>query len=629
MSKKNAKKEATEKKAEKKEAPKEETKKPEAGKPAKKPSVTIVEDKSKLKGAEPSKLKMPPKEEKKPEEAKPPKKVLEAEEEPDKMYLDTLPVGTVDGIGPKITDKLDNVGIKSLDHLVRANPAAIQKLTKIPLHRLMEYQKKAEKILEIEVDPDVIDMLAAKNYTIEKAIEEDPKVLMEITKREKDEVMDFMKEIIPITMFLDAATCRTTSIGILHRWKKKREKVKREVGKTLDTLSVEAIDGVGTKITSKLGDVGIVTIANLARAYPATLEKDLKMPIHKIMEYRKKAQMILRLELDGKLIDTLADRDYSIEAAIEEKPETIMRMSGRDKDRVLEFLDNIIQITMFLDAAVCRENSVSILHKSEKGAWKPELELDEMRYLGKEQILAKIYSSELDYTILRLLRERARNKTEITRILEDRMMQTTLREVNDAIDLLVQTEVVQLEWFEGNFDVHLFLISDFGLFRLPPWKIMKEAEKNLPSPVVAEKYLEAVQEFFANYTPGREDNLFVAKQLQDPDIFVTLTLLRERTYPLKKFPKGMGDGVDMQSIIRKMVEAGIVKIIQDETKEEWVLLLTDIRAPQFYPEYMIENIRKDATEKKIKPELAVKHLDLLEMHYDTFFEIYSTFFKFD
>jgi hypothetical protein len=404
-------------------------------------------------------------------------------------------------------------------------------------------------------------------------------------------------------------------------------------GVTLDTLNVAAIDGVGPKIEERLKDVGIRTIDHLARANPAVLFKSVKIPLHRMMEHRKKAQMILRLELNDKIIDTLAENNYTIQQTIEEDPEIIKKLTQQDRDIVMEFLDNVVQVTMFLDAAVCRSNSVAILHKSKKQPVKisPETPVEEaeIRYLGKEQILAKIYSTELDYAVLKLLRERARNKIEIIKILEDKLMPCTSSQLNDVVDLLVQTETVQLEWFEGNFDVHLFLISDFAIFRTPALKIIEEAEKHLPTPMVSEKYLEEVARFFDKYKPNDEDNLKIAKLLRDPDIFVTLTLIRGRIYPLKKFPKGMGDGVDMRSIIDKMIEGGIAKIFEDETRQEWVMLLTDLRAPQFYPEYMIENVRLDASEKVITPELAVKHLDLLELHYDTFYEIYSKFFNWD
>ncbi len=599
-----------------------------------KPSVTIVEDKSKLKAAE-TKTPAAPKKPATPTKAAPKKKKaveMKAEAQPE-LTLDTLSVEAVDGIGPKITNKLKPIGITTLDKLAQVIPENIALLTKIPTHRLMEYQKKAEKILELELDSDMIDALAAKNYTIEQAVEEKIEVLQEIFQESKDNVREFLGHLVQVVMYLDAITCRTQSVSLLHRLKKAkpRRPAGGIVGDNLDTLSIEAIDGIGPKITEKLNNLEIVTIADLAKARPAGIYKAVGIPVHKLMELRKKAAMILALELDEDIINALAAEDYSIEQAIEEDPVKIRTMTKKPLEQIMEFLDNIVQVTMHLDVPTCRNNSVTLLHLSKKLPKKEEreegIEYDEVRYLGKEQILAKIFSTELDFTILKLLRERARNKSEILKILEGKLMKTKLSEINNVIDLLVRTELVQMEWFEGNFDVHLFMISDFGIMRTPAVKIIEECEKNRPSPLVAEQYLNLVAEFFEGYTPTYEDNMFIAENLRDPDIFVTLTLLRNRMYPLKKFPKGMGEGVDMLSIIRKMEEAGVVRIFKDETKEDWVLLLSDLRAPQYYPEYMLEHIRKDAFEKKISPEMATKHLDLLEIHYDTFFEIYSKFFR--
>ena len=393
---------------------------------------------------------------------------------------------------------------------------------------------------------------------------------------------------------------------------------------------MEAIHGIDKKVKTKLNELGIITLHDLARVYPVAIYKAAKIPMYKLMEWRKKAVMILTLKLDEEILDTLAEKEYTIEQTIEEDPDKIRNIVKLPKEEVVEFLDDVVQVAMFLNTATCQNNSVSVLRvktpleiESEAG-----IEYDEVRYLGKEQILAKIYSTELDYTILSLLRERARNKSEILKILENRLMNAKLSEINDVIDLMVQCELVNLEWFEGNFDVHLFLISDYTIFRTPVHKVIAECEKNRPSPLVAEQYLTAVREVFDSYKPNYDDNLLIAELLRDPDIYVTLTLLRNRMYPLKKFPKGMkGEGVDMLTIIQKMEKAGLLKIIKDETKEDWVLLLTDLRAPQFYPEYLIESIRIDSEEKKVSPQMAVKHLDLLELHYDTFSEIYAQFFK--
>ncbi len=597
-------------------------------------SATIVKDKSNLKGAEtPQLIGKPPTPGKiAPTKDKPVEQKVEAQPE---ITLDDLSVEVVDGIGSKVTNKLKPIGITTLEKLAQVVPENITLLTKIPTHRLMEHQQKAARILEIELDSDMIDQLAAKNYTIEQAIGEKIGILQNIFKKSKDEVRVFLGKVVQITMFLDAMTCRNNSISILHRRKKEKPKIRMPppgtIGSTLDTLSVESIDGIGPEITEKLSNLEIYTLADLEKVNPAGIYKAIGVPLNKLIELSKKVALILGLDIDDNLIDVLAEKGYTIGQTIEEDPKKIRTITKRRLDDVMEFLENVIQVTLFLDTETYRAKSVIMLRKSENYQRKDReagIEYDEIRYLGREQILAKIYSSELGFTIFKLLRERARNKSEILKILEGKLMKPKLSRINEVIDLLVQTELVQMEWFEGNFDVHLFLISDFEIMRTPVTKIIEECQKNRPSPLVAEQYLSLVGKFFDEYKPTSEDNELIAEHLQDSDIFVTLTLLRNRMYPLKKFPKGMGDdAVDMLTIIRKMEEAGIVKIFKDETKEDWVILLTDLRAPQFYPEYMIENIRKDALERKVAPQMATKHLDLLELHYDTFFEIYNKFFR--
>ncbi|GAH47118.1 unnamed protein product, partial [marine sediment metagenome] len=46
-----------------------------------------------------------------------------------------------------------------------------------------------------------------------------------------------------------------------------------------------------------------------------------------------------------------------------------------------------------------------------------------------------------------------------------------------------------------------------------------------------------------------------------------------------------------------------------------IFLLSDITAQKFYPEYLIENIRKAVSENMLKKEYAIRHLELLEQIY--------------
>jgi hypothetical protein len=101
----------------------------------------------------------------------------------------------------------------------------------------------------------------------------------------------------------------------------------------------------------------------------------------------------------------------------------------------------------------------------------------------------------------------------------------------------------------------------------------------------------------------------------NPDIFDFIVLFRERAYPINKIPKGPGESFDrVKNFIDELEKDGIVVRVNDDGIE-WVFLLTDVTAQQFYPEYLIENIRKAVSEDRLKKETAVKHLELLERVY--------------
>ncbi|MBA7546741.1 hypothetical protein ES705_39136 [subsurface metagenome] len=102
----------------------------------------------------------------------------------------------------------------------------------------------------------------------------------------------------------------------------------------------------------------------------------------------------------------------------------------------------------------------------------------------------------------------------------------------------------------------------------------------------------------------------------NPDLFDYIILFRERAYPINKVPRGPGQTFDqIRSFLATLEADHIIKIIKDEKNIEWIFLLTDITAQKFYPEYLIENIRKAVSENMLKKEYAIRHLELLEQIY--------------
>jgi hypothetical protein len=147
-------------------------------------------------------------------------------------------------------------------------------------------------------------------------------------------------------------------------------------------------------------------------------------------------------------------------------------------------------------------------------------------------------------------------------------------------------------------------------------KLVEDAKKNFPSPEVAANYLEEVNTFFNNYKPSFEDNLKISQIILNPDNYDYITLFRERAYPINKIPKAPGESLEeVGNFLKNLEKENIIKLVKDNKDTVWVFLLTDIVAHTFYPEYLIEKIRKDRMDGKIKKNVAIKHLEYLEKAY--------------
>jgi len=241
--------------------------------------------------------------------------------------------------------------------------------------------------------------------------------------------------------------------------------------------------------------------------------------------------------------------------------------------------------------------------------------LDRLKNLSKEQRMAQIYTSEKARTILEALQEKALSRRELQGIIEEKL-QKIIPNLEYILDPFIKTGLVMQDWVEGDTDITLFLLTDFAVFRTPVAKLVEDAKKNFPTPELATKYLEEVSRFFANYKPTVEDNLKIARTMMNPDNYDYITLFRERAYPLNKIPKGPGESIDqIGSMLKAMEDDQILKVIKDEKDTGWVFLLTNVVAHTFYPEYLIEKIRKDRMEGKLNKDVAIKHLEFLEQVY--------------
>ncbi|TKJ18263.1 MAG: hypothetical protein CEE43_18555 [Promethearchaeota archaeon Loki_b32] len=241
--------------------------------------------------------------------------------------------------------------------------------------------------------------------------------------------------------------------------------------------------------------------------------------------------------------------------------------------------------------------------------------LDRLKNLSKEQRLAQIYCSEKARTILEALQEKPLFRRELQGIIEEKLNKI-VPNIEYVLDPFIKTGLIMQDWVEGDTDITLFLLSDFTIFRTPVAKLVEDAKKNFPTPEIASAYLEEVTQFFKDYKPNLEDNLKIAQTIMNPDNYDFITLFRERAYPLNKIPKAPGQSVDeVGSFLKNLENEQIIKLIKDNKDTVWVMLLTDIVAHTFYPEYLIEKIRKERMDGNIKKTVAIKHLEFLEKTY--------------
>ncbi|MFX1406469.1 MAG: hypothetical protein ACFFBW_05905 [Promethearchaeota archaeon] len=241
--------------------------------------------------------------------------------------------------------------------------------------------------------------------------------------------------------------------------------------------------------------------------------------------------------------------------------------------------------------------------------------LERLKNLSKEQRMAQIFSSARLRSILEMLQERAYSRGELRNLIEEKTGRF-ISNLEIALDPFIKTDIIKQDWIEGDTDTTLFLLSDFTIMRAPAEKLVESARKNLPTPELATRYLEEVSKFFSTYDPYFEDNLKVARNMINPDKYDFITLFREKAYPINKIPKGSGESFEQIRVFLQTLEDDkIITSIKDSTGMEWIFLLTDPIAHTFYPEYLIENIRKDISEKRLKKDIAVKHLELLEQVY--------------
>ncbi len=241
--------------------------------------------------------------------------------------------------------------------------------------------------------------------------------------------------------------------------------------------------------------------------------------------------------------------------------------------------------------------------------------LDRIKNMTKEQKISQIFSSERGRYILELLQETPLSKAVLKGKIEDKIKKF-IPNFEIVLDPFMKTDLIKQDWIEGFNDLYLFLLTDVIINRTPVTQVYEEAQKNKPNSFLAKQYIKNVKDFFSTYTLTQEDSIKIAQAMINPDIFDFIVLLRNKPYPLPKLPKSPRDAiVKVQDLLDQMEKDKLIIKIKDEAGVPWVFLLSDVAVNQFYPNYMVDKIRSGVTVGKIKKEIAVHHLEILEKVY--------------
>jgi len=163
---------------------------------------------------------------------------------------------------------------------------------------------------------------------------------------------------------------------------------------------------------------------------------------------------------------------------------------------------------------------------------------------------------------------------------------------------------------------YVFLLRDVALIRAPLVDMFKAAKSGQMAAELREKYQEKVEKFFKKYRITDQDTQLVAEFISNPDTYDIIKVLRDGYMTREEIiPKIGREMPNLDRLLKNLAEDDIILPIKDKKQRVWVFLLSDIQSITFFPEYMVDVIRRRWKEGTIAKEIALKHLELLRAEY--------------
>ncbi|MFX1454242.1 MAG: DUF2341 domain-containing protein [Promethearchaeota archaeon] len=236
--------------------------------------------------------------------------------------------------------------------------------------------------------------------------------------------------------------------------------------------------------------------------------------------------------------------------------------------------------------------------------------------LTEEQQYFLFYQDEIKHMIIEILR----NYGVITK--SELIIWVKERELVDIIDLesilaqFIKSEIIKVRSVKGIPSDLIFLTKDIFMLRVPPTKLFAEPDSHgLPAKLTKE-YQAEVQKVFNEYRPSEEDTLSLLNILIDPEVYETLRLLRMAIVTMQDFEKLKNRGVgDIYSVLRKLWDTQMIKVLKDESGIEYYTLITDIYIDVIFPKYQLNLIKLLNNQKSKSDKVLIQYLNVLEETY--------------
>ncbi len=244
--------------------------------------------------------------------------------------------------------------------------------------------------------------------------------------------------------------------------------------------------------------------------------------------------------------------------------------------------------------------------------------VSKMKEITEEQRYAFIFRDEVRNLMLNKLSDGSMTKDGLAKWLS-KEVEREVTDIDGLLAPLMKTDLVsELNISKGKKVSleYVFLLRDVALIRTPHIDLFKAAKAGQMAPELKEPYEKAVEKFFKSYRIDVKDSRNIAEFISNPDTYDIIKVLREGYMTREEIPAKIGrDMPNLDRHLRRLTDENIILPLKDKKQRVWVLLLSDIQAITFFPEYMVDVIRRRWKEGTIAKEIALKHLELLRAEY--------------